>query len=334
MDASNLTVMPGLIEHHTHLQKDFGEASGRAALAFGVTTLRSPGGSPYESVEYREAVDAGVRPGPRIYSTGYLLEWQRVYYNMAVAVASDAHLELELQRAKVLRHDMIKSYVRMPDAQQKRIIEFAHGIGVPVSSHEVYPSALSDIDATEHTGATSRRGYSPKQGPRQMSYSDVAQVFSASGMTLTPTLSLSGTALRRLVGVRTELLTDQRFSLYPAWMSASLTGSASAPAAPVGVSPADASNSARMVIAMMMSGTPILAGTDTPNAANVHAELHAYVLAGMKPYDALRTATVNPARALGLDAGSVEPGKLADLIIVEGNPLEDITATLNVRRVI
>lgn len=332
VDASGLTVMPGLIEHHTHLQKDFGEAAGRAALAFGVTTVRSTGGSPYESVEYREAVDAGVRPGPRIYSTGYLLEWQRVYYNMSVAVATDEHLELELERAKALRHDLIKSYVRMPDLQQKRIIEFAHGIGVPVSSHEVYPSSLSGIDAAEHTGATSRRGYSPKQGPRQTSYDDVVQLFSASRMALTPTLSLSGAALRRLFAARPELAKDPRFGLYPVWLQASLTSNA--PAGQPGAVPADGGNSARMVMRLMKNGTAILAGTDTPNAANVHAELAAYVAAGMTPFEALQTATVNPARALGLETGSIEAGKLADLAIVGGNPLQDITVTPNVRHVI
>jgi dipeptidyl aminopeptidase/acylaminoacyl peptidase len=70
VDASGLTAMPGLIEYHTHLQKDLGEAHGRAWLSFGITTVRSPGGTPYEAAEDREAVDAGVRLGPRIFATG------------------------------------------------------------------------------------------------------------------------------------------------------------------------------------------------------------------------------------------------------------------------
>lgn len=54
----------------------------------------------------------------------------------------------------------------------------------------------------------------------------------------------------------------------------------------------------------------------------------------MTPYQALKTATVNPAEALDLDAGSIEPGKLADLVVVEDNPLENIAAAHHVERVI
>jgi imidazolonepropionase-like amidohydrolase len=54
----------------------------------------------------------------------------------------------------------------------------------------------------------------------------------------------------------------------------------------------------------------------------------------MTPYEALKAATVNPAEALGLDAGTIEPGKLADLVIVEGNPLDDIANAHKVKRVI
>ena len=70
------------------------------------------------------------------------MEWQRVYYKMGIAISSVAQFEMELQRAKVLQHDLIKSYVRLPDLQQKRMVEFAHSIGVPVATHEIYPAAL------------------------------------------------------------------------------------------------------------------------------------------------------------------------------------------------
>ena len=192
VDASNLTVMPGLVEFHSHLQKDFGEAQGRAWLAFGITTVRSPGNTPYEAVEDREANEAGVRPGPRVYGTGYLMEWQRVYYKMGIAISSVAQFEMELQRAKVLQHDLIKSYVRLPDLQQKRMVEFAHSIGVPVASHEIYPAALVGVDNTEHTGATSRRGYSPKIATLQRSYEDVVQLFGKSGRIFCPMISGGG----------------------------------------------------------------------------------------------------------------------------------------------
>ena len=162
VDASKLTVMPGLIEFHSHLQPDFGESAGRAWLAFGITTVRSPGNTPYEPVEEREASEANIRIGPRVYGTGNLMEWQRVYYKMGIAISSVAHFELELQRAKVLQDDLLKSYVRLPDLQQKRMVEFAHSIGIPVATHEIYPAAFVGVDNTEHTSATSRRGYSPK----------------------------------------------------------------------------------------------------------------------------------------------------------------------------
>ncbi|MDA1082117.1 MAG: amidohydrolase family protein [Gemmatimonadetes bacterium] len=366
VDGTGLTAMPGLIEHHAHLQKDFGSSSGLAYLAWGVTTMRSPGGSPYESVEYKEAVEAGVRPGPHIYSTGYLMEWNRVYYNMAVAVSSPAHLDMEMERAKVLGHDLIKSYVRMPDLMQKRIVEFAHAAGIPVSSHEVYPSSLSGIDMTEHMGATSRRGFSPKQAPLQATYEDVIKLFAASGQALTPTFSLGGAGLRRAVELDPSLSSDPRFALYPSWLTAATTGAATGAATGAGaaggrggrgggrggaagagrggrggrggaVAAPAAEGPSNAVVAMMRmkeAGVTILAGTDTPNAANLHGELRSFVDAGMTPFEALQTATVNPARMLSIDAGSIEVGKLADILLVDGNPLADIGAAHRVRQVI
>ncbi len=326
IDASNLTAMPGLIEFHSHLQKDLGEAEDRAWLAFGITTVRSPGNTPYEGVEDREANEAGVRLGPRIFTAGYLMEWQRVYYKMGVAISGPAQFEMELRRSQVLEHDLIKSYVRLPDLQQQRLVEFAHGIGVPVATHEIYPAAFIGVDNTEHTGATSRRGYSPKTATLSRTYDDVIQIFGKSQRYLTPTL-FNGRGVEKLLADEPGLRTDPRFDLYPEWLQKQLLNRA------LFAFPGTA-GSYKMVMDVMKAGGKIVAGTDSPHAFNLHGELMSYVLAGMTPYEALKTATVNSAEALALDAGSIEPGKLADIVIVQGNPLENIENAHKVKRVI
>jgi imidazolonepropionase-like amidohydrolase len=96
----------------------------------------------------------------------------------------------------------------------------------------------------------------------------------------------------------------------------------------------DPTGNGKMVMDVMRAGAIIVAGTDTPNAINLHGELAAYVTAGMTPYEALKAATVNPAQALALDAGTIEAGKLADLVIVEGDPLVNVANAHKVRRVI
>ncbi len=330
VDASNLTVMPGRTEFHSHLQKDFGAAQGRAWLAFGVTTVRSPGNTPYEAVEDREANEAGVRPGPRVYGTGYLMEWNRVYYKMGIAISSVSQFEMELQRARVLEHDLIKSYVRLPDLQQKRMVEFAHSIGVPVATHEIFPAALVGVDNTEHTAATSRRGYSPKQATLQTAYEDVVQLFGKSQRIFCPMISGGGS--RQLFEKDPSLKADPRFGLYPQWIQRQVAAQPVTSQAGGGGDPRGGSG--KMVVDIMKAGGLVVAGTDTPNAINLHGELMAYTMAGMSTFDALKTATVNPARALGYDGGTIEPGKLADLIAIDGDPIADIASTYKVKKVV
>ena len=152
----------------------------------------------------------------------------------------------------------------------------------------------------------------------------MAGILGSAGASFCPMISSVG--LRRLLTVAPALRDDARFDLYPPWMRMQLR-SLREPAFEGG-------GAGAMVIRAQAAGARIVAGTDSPNAVNLHGELLSYVLAGMTPYQALRTATVNAAEALGLDAGSIEPGKLADLVIVEGNPLEDITHAQRVRHVI
>ena len=185
------------------------------------------------------------------------------------------------------------------------------------------------MDGNEHTTGTSRRGYSPKAATLQRAYGDVLALFAASGIPITPTLALSGGGLRALLQRDTAFVRDPRFALYPAWLRSTLAVGGTASAGTI-----DGAAGGRMVRALREGGTTIVAGTDTPNAATLHGELLSYVLAGFTPFEALQAATVNPARQLGIDAGRIAPGMLADLVVVDGNPLEDITATARVRTTI
>ena len=92
----------------------------------------------------REATDEGGYAGPRIFFTGSPIDGNRIYYGGSYAFTSPAQLELELERAAVLDYDMIKTYVRLPDPIQKRVIEKAHQLGLPVTSHELYPAIKHD----------------------------------------------------------------------------------------------------------------------------------------------------------------------------------------------
>jgi Tol biopolymer transport system component len=323
VEAPQLTAMPGLIDFHTHRQSDTGEQQGRSFLAWGVTTVRSPGGFPYEAVEDREAADAGIRVSPRIFDTGHLMEWQRVYYKMGVAISSDLQLDMELERASVLGFDMLKSYVRMPDLEQRSIVGFAHAMGIPASTHEVYPAAFVGMDSLEHVGGTSRRGYSPKN-TLDHTYNDVSRVIGAAHMTMTPTLIPE---LHAFLDEQPQLRSDPRLALDAPWLKAQILNS------PV-QDPRSAAANGKEVMDVFKAGGRIVAGTDEPEAIYLHSELAAYVRFGMSPYDALRAATAVPAAFLGLDAGVIAPGKLADIVLVEGSPLQHIADTAKVRMVV
>ncbi len=333
VDASRYAVLPGLIESHAHQSELAGETLGRAWLAFGVTTVREVGGEAYDAIQRREAWAAGTRPGPRTLVAGPLLDGPRTYYGLAEAVSDPGHLESILGRVEALDLDLVKTYVRLPDPTQRVIVRRAHACGRPVSSHELLPAAALGADGVEHLGATSRRGYSLKQSALRASYGDVLAVLAGAGMTLTPTLGVHSGALSLLSN-------DPAAFEHPAYRATTPPAHRAAfearyRRAPSAARDALVQRQQRFLRALVDAGGRITAGTDVPflpYGFSLHLELQLYAAAGIAPAEVLRSATTHAAEALGVGAhlGRVAPGKLADLVVVDGDPLARMADAWNV----
>ncbi len=330
VDASNMTVMPGLIEAHSHLGYDLGESIGRIWLSYGITLVRDPGSDTYAIRERREAVRSGRRVGPREIASGNLLDGSRIYYGgLSVPLEAGPQLGLMLERAEALDVDFLKTYVRLPDLMQKRIVEFGHVHGVPTTSHEIYPAVAYGTDHVEHIGGTSRRGYQPKVTRLNRTYQDVIALLGESGMTITPTVGISGGFWLAAARDATVLDDPRMHTFYGTDYLQYATGRVASMARNLAGLEASMEPLGSTVRRVVDAGGLVLAGTDSPivpYGVSLHTELENYVDGGLSPYEALQTATVVPARALGLgdELGSVAPGMLADLVMVAGNPLEDI----------
>ena len=340
VDASQETVIPGLIEIHSHLSQNFGEALGRIFLSWGITTVRNPATNTYESNEYREATESGVRMGPRLLSAGEPFDGTRIYYPGGSSLDEGGEVTLRLKHAKDFGFDFIKTYVRLPDLQQKRVIEEAHAMGMPVTSHELYPAVAYGADGVEHIRGTSRRGYSPKISLTSHSYQDVIDLLAASKMTLTPTIGIQG-------GFRLQTLQDASWirdpriqRLYPPAVAERAREQVRTPPsketldeAARAVAPQEST-----ILRVVRGGGRIVAGTDAPinpYGLSLLMEMESYEHAGMTPLEVLKSATTVSAEAMGVgdQIGSIEPGKLADITFVAGDPLKSIKSLRDTTRV-
>jgi hypothetical protein len=159
-------------------------------------------------------------------------------------------------------------------------------------------------------------------------------MFVRAGAARTPTLFVSSA----LLGTDTSLVDDVRVrTLYPAWEYASLQAAVASARTPAGA--VLLQNLARQVAqlaAMIRGGGTVITGTDSPidhTAVSTHMNLRGMVAYGLTPYEALTTATRNAGTVLAEPVGVIMPGAYADLNVLGGDPLADITQAANVRQV-
>ncbi len=324
IDASGKTIVPGFIDAHWH--GSMGEDGlvpqqswvNLASLAFGVTTLHDPSNRNDHVFVQAELQRAGMVVGPRIYSTGTILYGAKAGATAVVNSLDDALTHLRRQQGEGAIS--VKSYQQPRRDQRQQVLEAARQTGMMVvpeggSMFQLNMSMVVD----GHTGIEHAL-------PIAEVYDDVKQLWSQTAVGYTPTLNVAYGGLdgEHYWYARTDVWQHPLLSRYvpPTLLRARAVRRINAPDEDFNVL-----RVARTATLLQRAGVPANIGAHGQREGlGAHWEMWMFALGGMTPLEAIRTATLNPARYLGLDAdlGSLQPGKLADLVVIDGDVLRDI----------
>ena len=338
IDGRGRHLMPGLADMHVHTEGHPAPVF-QLQLAAGVTTVRNMSDREYDHRRMRDDVAAGRLDGPRYLISGPSLT--------ARSLPSVADVEPMLDRHVSGGYDVVKVHGDLAPEVYDALLDGARRRGLRVAGHVQRKRDLGE--ALRMSGIEHAEEF--LYAPGREALADPARADAAarriadSGVYVTPTLAV--------FAIIPDYTDDATFAalarrphvayLAPAdrdvWLSA-----AENPYRKRRWSPEvtrkfrdDARLMAGFVKRLHDAGVPLLLGTDAFGALvpgfAVHEELALMVAAGLTPYQALRTGTVNVARHLGEEAqaGTIEPGKRADFILVDGNPLADVAAASRVR---
>ncbi|MFI5137533.1 MAG: amidohydrolase family protein [Sphingobacteriales bacterium] len=323
-DLSGKTIMPGIVDVHAHLHPSPDGISPQqdwnyyANLAYGVTTAHDPSSNTEMVFSQAEMLKAGNMVGPRVYSTGTILYGADGDFKAVINSLDDARSNL--RRLKAVGAFSVKSYNQPRREQRQQIIEAARELQmevVPEGGSTFFTNMTMILDG--HTGIEHNIPVWPV-------YKDVKTLWNDSKSGYTPTLIVCyGTQFGENFWYdRTEVWKNERLlnfspqSIIDA-RSRRRTTSEYGDYGHIEVS--------KYVKQIADGGTKVNLGSHGQiQGLGAHWELWMLTQGGMTPMQALRCATMNGASYLGMDKeiGSLETGKLADLIVLDENPLDDI----------
>lgn len=351
IDATGKTIMPGLMDMHGHTECCLGigqvgqkQSTRYAQLAFGVTTNFDPYSREQLAYESNETNLAGVTVSPRWIASGMAL-YGRPQMVDSSYVPIDTYQDARnvMKRKLALGGTFVKSYRQPTRRQRQMLIKAGHEFGLMVDAEgegQFYENLSEVLDG--HTNLEHNL-------PLANYYDDVVQLMSHGDTSNTPTMmALFGELYgENYLYESDEAWKDPKIRAYVMELHAS----GSSPLQLPGSAPPYARSMTRIKVAPELwdigfraasravkklddAGVLINAGShgQVPGLS-LHWELRLLAEGGMSNHRVLRTATSNAAKGLLLDdqLGSLEPGKLADLIVLDGNPLEDIRNTNTVR---